>query len=188
MNTLEIEKVAEKHFIEIMKYHNPHGNKNLAILSIDIQTIFLEKIWRKRNFLEVYHNKIKDLAKKNNISFIYSGYKREGKCLNQKEEDLFFSKNGGISSIENNPDLVSFLEDNNINTVYCIGLYRKACVLLTMEAFIHDLKLNVITSFSGTGHSLEGYNWHSKNKKKQGYDRLLELQKYGLIILDYVSK
>ncbi len=46
----------------------------------------------------------------------------------------------------------------------------------------------LLFSFSGTNHSLEGYKGYSKNKKEQGNDRLLELQKYSLIIFDYVSK
>ena len=193
MNKEDIEKVAEKHFIELMKYHLA-GKENLAILSIDMQSSFLDTVLhRKIPFLEAYHNKIKELAIKNNILFIYSGYEKSGNCLNQNKNDLFFPKES--FSALSNPSLVEFIITNKIKTIYCIGLYRNNCVWSTICSFLltptkpkefRNLDFRVITSYSGTGHTLDGYKLYSQDINKK-YN-ILSLREYGLIFLDYYSK
>jgi hypothetical protein len=148
--------------------------KELAILSVDMQNIFLDYIYPnfKREILEIYHKEIKTVCKKNDILFKEIKFKVRDKKVNSEDKkywedpDVFEKDKGdinGSSDLVNGKKIFSYLEKKEIKNLYIIGVHRDNCILGIIKNFFELEKYKIFTSFLGTGTVLNAYLQY-KNK------------------------
>lgn len=191
------------------------NNKELLIISVDMQKYFLRKVFPKdkKEILIEYHKKIKKLSNLNKIQFLEVEYFKKGSLLsvNITDQNVLVDSNSLIIKKETdsfyNKNFINLYPDSNKYLIYVIGLNRQACVSISIS---HLLKkgYDVTTSFLGTASYLSNYtnykektDVHDLNDSVHKWDLLSNkieilslkndvnlLLKKGCKILDYYSK
>lgn len=145
----------QKDFVTLCNFSD--SGKKLAIVSIDMQRNFLEGIFRglkKSDVLVSYVKGIRNLALENNVLFLEVVHAQGSESIFDSNSDTISSREPlmkvGNSAVQST-NILRYLESNNIEVVYVVGLYRTRCVLSSMIDLKERGNYKVLTSFIGTG-------------------------------------
>jgi isochorismate hydrolase len=182
IDTKFVKEKAQEHFTYLMQHAN-----NFAIVSIDMQSFFLRYVsslyGKKVKILVEYHKELKRLSRLNNINFIEVEYSDKGDNVLKDNTSIQFAKS---KPYIDNKDFYKFIQENNIEHLFVIGIFRNACVMESIaEVFIHVDE--VYTSLIGVATS-QTYLFIIKKFNQQQYSLqffLKLMKKMNVHILDY---